>query len=295
MPPAKLSWAFAPRLIFLGSSLRPESYDSMSSTFTKKHFITRCATTLFRLPFPIALCQGGTTLRVRRMDPGTLLWAITEGRQRRAACAWLLKRLYIDAGALWHSYVAARNKVDELEMTTSPLGPRDEHLEHFADVYDETPLRKLIFQKLGTEPPPASSSPTVIANRVRSIGSVSSFRGHINKVVEDHCVEADRSTEPRPDNTVNLAPPAHEQLAARETLYGLYAALYPPDARRRALVLRGRCARDPAKLTSVDFLEIVRRANDWPAPSPIFRTLGKSPYSYIFQAPVSVAAIFMLR
>ena len=37
------------------------------------------------------------------------------------------------------------------------------------------------------------------------------------------------------------------------------------------------------------------RANDWPAPSLIFRTLGKSSYSYILQAPVSVAAIFMLR
>ena len=101
--------------------------------------------------------------------------SITEGRQRRAACALLLERLYNDAGALWHSYVAARNKVDELEMATSSLGPRDEHLEHFADVRDETPLRKLIFQKLGTEPP-ASCSPTVIADWVRSIGSVSSFR-----------------------------------------------------------------------------------------------------------------------
>jgi hypothetical protein len=60
---------------------------------------------------------------------------------------------------------------------------------------DEIPLRKLIFQKLGTEPP-ASCSQTVIADWVRSIGSVSFFREHINKVVEDHCVEADRSIEP---------------------------------------------------------------------------------------------------
>ena len=72
--PGKVKLGLRTAADIFGSLLRPESYDSMSSTFTKKHFITRCATTLFRLPFPIALCQGGTTLRVRRMDPGTLLW-----------------------------------------------------------------------------------------------------------------------------------------------------------------------------------------------------------------------------
>ena len=37
-------------------------------------------------------------------------------------------------------------------------------------------------------------------------------------------MEADRGIEPRPDNTVDLVSP---QLAARETLYELYAAIYP--------------------------------------------------------------------
>jgi hypothetical protein len=58
--------------------------------------------------------------------------------------------------------------------------------------------------------------------------------------------------------------------------------------------LRGRGVRVPAKLSPADLLEIVRRANDWPAPSPIFRTYCKSSYNYIFQAPVSVAAIVMM-
>ena len=95
--------------------------------------------------------------------------SITEGRQRRTACAWLLDKLYNDVGALWHTYEAARNKVDELdiakillalEMSTSNILQ--------TCVTDETPLHKSIFQKLGTEPP-ASCSPTVIADWVRSI------------------------------------------------------------------------------------------------------------------------------
>ena len=80
-------------------------------------------------------------------------------------------------------------------MSTKPVGARDEHLEYLADVYDETPLRKLIFQKLGTEPP-APRITIAIADWVRSIGSISSFREQINKVVEDHCAEADMGIEP---------------------------------------------------------------------------------------------------
>ena len=102
-----------------------------------------------------------------------------------------------------------------------------------------------------------------------------------------------------PGNTVASVPPTHEHLAARDMLYRIYAAIYPPEARRRALALRGRGVRISAKLFPVDFLEIVakhisfppleivRRANDWPAPSRIFRTYCKSSYNYIFQAPVA--------
>ncbi len=74
--------------------------------------------------------------------------------------------------ALWRT--AARDKVEEIDISSKPLGARDEHLEYFADVWDETPLRKLICQKLGTEPL-APRNLTAIADWVRSIGSVSSF------------------------------------------------------------------------------------------------------------------------
>jgi hypothetical protein len=51
--------------------------------------------------------------------------------------------------------------------------------------------------------------------------------------------------EPLPGNTDTFVPPTHEQLAARDMLYGIYAAIYPPEARRRALALRGRGVRVP--------------------------------------------------
>ena len=76
--------------------------------------------------------------------------------------------------ALWRTFKAARDKVEEIDISTKPLGARDEYLEYFADVWDETPLRKLIFQKLGTEPL-APRNLTAIADWVRSIGSASSF------------------------------------------------------------------------------------------------------------------------
>ena len=55
------------------------------------------------------------------------------------------------------SFKAARDKVEEIDISTKLLGARDEHLEYLADVYDETRLRKLSFQKLGTEPPPLAA------------------------------------------------------------------------------------------------------------------------------------------
>ena len=72
--------------------------------------------------------------------------------------------------------------------------------------------------------------------------------------------------EPLSGNTVASVPPTHEQLAARDMPYGIYAAIFSPEARRRALALRGRGVRVPAKLSPADLVEIVRRANDWPAP-----------------------------
>ena len=225
--------------------------------------------------------------------------SITEGLKRRAACAWLLESVYYDAADLWRCFKAARERVDEMDISTSIPSPRDERLEHFADNCNKTPLRKLILQKLGTVPPPVCrltrQSVTITAEWVRGMGTASSFREHINKVVEDHCVAADQEVEPLPGDAPAFAPPTHEQVAARDKLYRLFAAIYPPDARRRALALRGRAARDPIKLTPADLLEIAQRAKDWPAPSPIFRTYGKVSYSYIFQAPVSLATIVMLR
>ena len=41
--------------------------------------------------------------------------------------------------------------------------------------------------------------------------------------------------EPVPGNTATFVPPTHEQLAARDMLHGIYAAISPPEARRRAL------------------------------------------------------------
>ncbi len=92
----------------------------MTSTSTKKHFIACCAITLFRHPqCPIARCQGGTT---PRLADGTWdlaagrrsLEAFIKGLKRRAACAWLLERLYDDVGDLWRSFKATREQVDEM-------------------------------------------------------------------------------------------------------------------------------------------------------------------------------------
>ena len=223
---------------------------------------------------------------------------ITEGLKRRAACAWLLESLYDDARNLWRSFKAAREQVDEMDFCTNIRGPWDKRLQHFADVCDVTPLRKLILQKLGAETPVPRSTLlnlTAFAEWVRSMGNASSFREHVNKVVEDFCVAADQEVEQLPVNMAKFALHAHEQLPTREKLNGIYAAIYPPEARRRAQALRERFARDCVKLTPADLLEIVRRAISWPAPSHIFRTNGTASYSYIFQAPVSIASILMLR
>ena len=51
--------------------------------------------------------------------------------------------------ALWRTFKAARDKVEEIDISSKPLGARDEHLEYFADVWDEAPLRKLTFRSSG--------------------------------------------------------------------------------------------------------------------------------------------------
>ena len=111
---------------------------------------------------------------------------ITENLKRRTACACLLESLYDDAGDFWRSFKAAREQVDEMVFCTNIRGPWDKRLQHFADVCDGTPLRKLILQKLGAEAPVPRSTwlnLTVFAEWVRSIGNASSFREHVNKVV----------------------------------------------------------------------------------------------------------------
>ena len=71
----------------------------------------------------------------------------------RVRGSWKGFTLYNDVGALcsslWRTFKAARDKVEEIDISSKPLGARDEHLEYFADVWDEAPLRKLTFRSSG--------------------------------------------------------------------------------------------------------------------------------------------------
>ena len=140
----KAAYIFKLRAFVVGHKLRHKS-------------ITRCAA---NNPFPPIIsdrplpgwnyaprsADGSWDLAVGRRKIETF---ITEGLKHRAACAWLMERLYNDVGALWRTFKAARDKVEEIDISTKPLGARDEHLEYFADVWDEAPLRKLTFRSSG--------------------------------------------------------------------------------------------------------------------------------------------------
>ena len=51
--------------------------------------------------------------------------------------------------ALWRTFKDSRDKVEEIDISSKPLGARDEHLEYCEDVWDDAPLRKLTFRSSG--------------------------------------------------------------------------------------------------------------------------------------------------
>ena len=112
--------------------------------------------------------------------------------------------------------------------------------------------------------------------------------------------------------------PTAADVTAREGLYAIYSAIYPPHARERVLELRrqrlgadfdtcrfevhlpvevvGRLVQHRRRLSLADLAELMALSDrrEDRIDMDCLRVLGSTDYSYIFKAPISLAAIWMV-